>query len=96
MLTMAEYIERDALLEKVKELSNTYSYCGLASVHIIKAIEDALRVDVVEVVRCKDCKYRYFNKDCESYGCKNITGMTDFVNDNDYCSYGEKKEGAEG
>lgn len=46
---MAEYIEREALLEKVKELSNTYSITGLASVHIIKAIEDAPKVDVVEV-----------------------------------------------
>lgn len=45
---MAEYIEREALLEKVRELSNTYSYCGLASVHMIKAIEDAPKADVVD------------------------------------------------
>lgn len=46
---MPEYIEREALLEKARELADTYSYCGLASVHIIKAIEDAPKADVVEV-----------------------------------------------
>jgi hypothetical protein len=48
---MAEYIEREELLEKAKELSQTYSSSCLASVHIIKAIENAPKADVVEVVR---------------------------------------------
>lgn len=90
---MAEYIERNALLEKVRELSNTYSYCGLASVHIIKAIEDAPRVDVVEVVRCKDCEYSHFIVSCSKFMCKKGCGELRYSND--FCSYGKRKEGAE-
>lgn len=40
-------------------------------------------VDVAEVVRCKDCKY----KDRKRCG---LTGYT--VRAHDYCSYGERKE----
>ena len=93
---MAEYIEREALLEKVRELSNTYSYCGLASVHMIKAIEDAPTADVVEVVRCKDCKHRYTPHNCALwYGyCNGSHYLIERGNDF-YCSYGKRKEGAE-
>ena len=49
---MPEYIERESLLEKAKELSGG----SFSTPLIISAIEDAPKVDVVEVVRCKECK----------------------------------------
>ena len=57
------------------------------------AIEDAPTVDAVEVVRCKDCKHRYNGKDCThplllSYSWGAIRN----VKDDDFCSYGERKD----
>lgn len=44
--------------------------------------------DVVEVVRCKDCKYLSFDQEVG-----NICKLTDcFVLSNGFCSYGERKE----
>lgn len=50
-------------------------------------------VDTVEVVRCKDCKYfgkdlGYGKHDCKKYEMP-------YCLENDYCSYGERKDGAE-
>lgn len=55
----AEYIEREALLEKAKELANSFAAGRFAAPRIVKTIEDAPKADVVEVVRCKDCVHRY-------------------------------------
>ena len=48
--------------------------------------------DVVEIVRCKDCKYgRYDIADRGMYcGRKNVTMDT---YEDDFCSYGERKDG---
>ena len=46
--------------------------------------------DVVEVVRCKDCKHSYFVKSCSKYECRKGCGILKFSND--FCSYGERKE----
>ena len=47
-------------------------------------IEAAPTVDAVPVVRCRDC--RKF----KTYGCRMVASGYD-----DFCSYGERKEGAE-
>ena len=49
--------------------------------------------DVVEVVRCKDCKYyrHDVDKDGGSWDCCSEHG--EFVTPTDYCSYGERKDG---
>lgn len=48
--------------------------------------------DLVEVVRCKDCKYYVAN-----YCTRDIRGRTNmfYMSDNDFCSYGAKKDGEE-
>lgn len=43
-------------------------------------------VDAVPVVRCKDCKWY------DRTECCNCKYMNDFVEDNDYCSFGERKD----
>ena len=60
--------------------------------------------DAVEVVRCKDCKYRHKewyhdkrNKDGGYWivGCNNdaiAERVYGLAKDNDFCSYGEEKE----
>lgn len=53
-----------------------------------RAFENAERVDLVPVVRCKDCKHHHYQNGipyCDKYywGWK----------DDDFCSDGERKEG---
>ena len=50
-------------------------------------IADAPAADVVEVVRCKDCKHYI-----ASYCTRDIKGRTNmfYMTENDYCSYGER------
>ena len=46
--------------------------------------------DVVPVVRCKDCKH--YGNYGRVWDCRNYSGMH-LPNDNDFCSYGERREG---
>lgn len=67
------------------------------------ALQDAQTVDAVPVVRCKDC--RCFERQGEynggiSYGyCYHWDyeqgGEPNMVDGNDFCSYGERKDGAD-
>ena len=48
--------------------------------------------DVVEVVRCKDCRFKTVTEDGE-YNPHDIVcemHMSDGFNESDYCSYGER------
>ena len=56
-------------------------------------IDDAPTVDAVPVVRCKDCKHFKRNLENDTY-CSSVNGLTDPQED-DFCSYGERKEGAD-
>ena len=50
-------------------------------------------VDAVEVVRCKDCKHRYFNDCYDRFCCaKRANGFEDIVDEDEFCSRGERKE----
>lgn len=51
-------------------------------------------VDAVEVVRCKDCKYRFKNNGHDKSGCP-IIDANIWMDDEDFCSHGERKEGVE-
>lgn len=54
----------------------------------IEALERMPFADVVEVVRCKDCKW--FNK----IGCAiKIVDKSDKPHEDDFCSFGEIKDG---
>lgn len=57
---------------------------------VIKELEIMPVADVLPVVRCKDCKYYETGKNYEPY-CNHINGL-DEAKDNDFCSYGERKE----
>lgn len=50
--------------------------------------------DVVEVVRCKDCKHRRNDEDYASghYCVKRPSNGGYFCEDDDFCSYGEPKK----
>lgn len=93
---MDKYINREALIESIRNGSGTplqklFAECCVRA-------SDA---DVVEVVRCKDCKHWAGEEkedyliqkrwgECHrpfgAYGCENST-------ENDFCSYGERRGG---
>lgn len=93
---MPRYIDADALLERMevrlKQLRTEYGdydhYTNGFDEGLV-AVEDADTADVVEVVRCKECKSLSLSGG--SYWCKE-TGfeMKSYELDH-FCSYGEKK-----
>ena len=77
----AEYIDREAIL---KNLPDDLPY----KASVKRVLIQAPAADVVEVVRCKECKY-FTGKDYD--GCCIKNGLaTRYLND--FCSYGERKE----
>lgn len=79
------YIKKEPLLQKAKELLRDDAFGG---VRIVREIERAPAEDVVEVVRCKDCKY---HRDLDGgVKCERIDGLL-MTLPNDFCSYGRRR-----
>lgn len=83
---MAEYIERGAFIELVKDIPMWGSVAAMLADSIPAA-------DVAPVTRCKDCKYAYINSFAVSSGEALCTLSGKPMQQDDFCSYGEPKEG---
>ena len=94
---MSRHIDADALIEEIERCScETWSkgvnptwWAQAVKVkdNIKQCIDRQPTADVVEVVRCKDCKYFYQDGDikvCKHWNCHSTT-------DDSYCSYGERR-----
>lgn len=97
---MAEYIDREALMKFPiranrcdKEHANTHFINGIESV--MEYAELLPTVDAVPVVRCRDCKFAYINSFSAASGIALCTSSGQPMQQDDFCSYGERKEGAE-
>ena len=89
---MARLIDKDALL-KNNDKSLWVDWCDKEIFDAI--IEEAPTVDAVEVVRCKDCEHSYLDTKCRILYCKrqnSFSLVSEEVEPDDYCSYGERKE----
>lgn len=95
-----EYIERGALLRHIFDQIEEHgdpdpidspvargSLMGLKYAHSVVSVLPA--ADVVEVVRCKDCKHSDFVKYCSKYECRKGSGTLKYSTD--FCSNGERK-----
>ena len=85
-------IDANALISYIDECSKESRfrvYYGYAK----SFIDDAPTVDAVPAVRCRDCKHFKRNLENDTY-CSSVNGLTDPEED-DFCSYGERKEGAD-
>ena len=102
---MEEYIKKEELIRKITcnmaefigepdDVQKHDEQCNYA----IRMIEEASVADVVEVVRCKDCKYYrkrvkgsiYDDDTCDIlYYCD---GSHRIVCEEDFCSYGERRK----
>ena len=80
---IAQYMDEDELLHHSRPLALAY----------LALTEDAS----VPVVRCKDCKWFADNNGGEWYGCQmfQVVRITpeDAPKPDDFCSYGEQKDG---
>ena len=103
---MTDYIKREDAQSQFSELledygAEAYTVIGEYSCNIDESTKELKKdiakrkkkfmeipsADVVEVVRCKDCKW--FNR----FGCAiEIVDSTDRPKENDYCSFGERKD----
>lgn len=89
---MAEYIEREAFRDVLAKshkshAENSRDYVLLA--RDVRLLNEQPTADVVEVVRCKDCKYwqdnngGYPHKECR-------WGKDETPDADDFCSFGER------
>jgi hypothetical protein len=95
---MAEYIEREALENRIRLLPRLAPYNSVSYSSVQKAILDAPTADVVEVVRCKDCKHYKLRNVASTYKPSKpccLRSAASKVSENDFCSFGERKEGTE-
>lgn len=96
---MSRYIDADKLCKGLKDMAKYQEpYKQSTILGVVSTIENAPTADVVEVVRCKDCKHwnnegydpilesawGECQKSFDDYHCCETT-------EDDYCSYGEKE-----
>lgn len=100
-LTMVDYNKRDAAIAYIREQSEecqkAFEELGGESGIYADAYNDLAEdfysiptVDAVVVTRCKDCRFNIERSD-GSFGC--YRQFMDYHRPNDFCSYGEPKEG---
>ena len=82
-------ISADALQKAIRDDSYIDGVCFA---RVKKHIEEAEAVDAVEVVRCKDCKHRAIGDNVCIHPNRIGDGYIE-VKYNDFCSYGERREG---
>lgn len=71
-----------------------YTLVGDAASMAERVIDRQPTVDAVPVVRCRECKYRFKNNGHSKDGCP-IIDANIWMDDDDFCSHGERKEGAD-
>lgn len=100
-------IDADKLLTNAITISNSEGQATWSAVSTIDSLAAPI-VDVVEIVRCRDCKYwgdedgKFPRSDGALFArCKAHNYLIDgrhtgwCPTENDFCSYGERKEGAD-
>ena len=83
---MPKYIDAETLEKEGWWLSRAYQQDATTNVFETKKMTDFPTVDVVEVVRCKDCEYGKLIGEC--FYC---TYEGHIHTDKFYCAHGEKK-----
>ena len=85
---MGRLIDADKALEVVRDQGlahpNAYHLTNYATL----ILREAPTVDAVEIVRCRDCKYW-----CKSTRICCLDGPDTVWYANNFCSYGERKDG---
>jgi hypothetical protein len=100
---MSEYIEREAVMQSFADYVWNSNHSDLVPApqwnHAVDIVRDFPAADVVEVVRCSECKWyresKLLGPTKFCFRLKDRDGKPIGYNfaDNDYCSHGERKGG---
>ena len=83
---MSDYIKREDAIEIIARHDDTDGTIKVFSGRFVNGLISAIpTADVVEVVRCKDCKHLYQDNECP-------LGLWFVHTENDFCSYGERAD----
>lgn len=102
---MAEYKDVEPLKKQIvdfkravnatKPMNSDYLTGYISALSVVEgAIAEQSTADVVGVVRCKDCKYKFVEYD-DTFTCNifsNCYGLPYRINLDDFCSRGERRE----
>ena len=88
------YIEREKVLEIAKDKYYSDFHKSMADLTSLRELlEDTPAADVVDVVRCKDCKYAFRHPLGYIYCHRDGRDAYEMVFRRDsFCSYGERKD----
>lgn len=97
---MSAYVNRDAIYKAVGEMTETFrageSNVYYAGWRIDEMIGNLPAAEVVEVVRCKDCKrcYKHITKRHKQpmWICMRLDLNSFCVRPDDFCSYGKQRK----
>lgn len=95
---MKEYIEREAVMQEFADYvkrSNNSDFAPTPTWNqAVQIVEDAPVADVVEVVRCRDCKYKEQNAGRYHVKLPFYCALHDekFCDEMEFCSYGAKMD----
>lgn len=95
---MAEYINRKAAFDAITDLAGKAQTRSAyeAVWKSARVLEKMPAADVVPVVRCKDCIHYDLGVCLKIYSDGNVQKDSwQSRNPNDFCSYGERKDGGE-
>ena len=93
---MSRYIDADALIKHIKNMPwKMTSAAEISKSIFLSTVEEAPTADVVEVVRCKDCKNAFVGRNGRLL-CDLLYPTLDWVEPTDYCCHGERREQNEG
>ena len=85
---MAEYIEREALLDSICHEMCRIAFCGATNCAFMAKVCSAPAADVAPVVRCKGCKHLVaVNVNGKGIPTCRVSGME--VAPDEFCSRGE-------
>jgi hypothetical protein len=65
----------------------------LKAAEVLRSVDEIPAADVVEVVRCKDCKHKRHLQGAtdEENVCGLGWGLSGLISEEDFCSYGERR-----
>ena len=89
------YVEKEKVLEIAKNKYYSDFHKSMADLTSLRELlEDTPTADVMEVVRCKDCKYAFHHPLGYIYCHRDGRNAYEMVFKKDsFCSYGERKDG---
>ena len=88
-------IDADRALEIVRDQGIAHPNAYYLTNYATLILRDAPTVDAVEVVRCKDCKFGDWDSEPDDAMVCMRTKDGFWRSGNDFCSFGEQKEGAD-